>query len=83
MYQSPRGDHKVYEDSRGGQWYAVPGKPAVEQKPVYENGRPVYDGDNIRTVREESIKYSTTLTKFGEPSKRDVNDRKPPTPKRR
>jgi hypothetical protein len=83
MYQSPRGDHKVYEDSRGGQWYAVPGKPAVEHKPVYENGKPVYDGDNIRTVREESIKYSTTLTKFGEPSKRDVNDRKPPTPKRR
>jgi hypothetical protein len=83
MYQSPRGDYKVYEDNRGGQWYAVPGTPTVERKPVYEDGRPVYDGENLRTVNVENVKYKTTLTRFEEPKKRDVNDRKPPNPKRR
>jgi len=83
MYQFPRGDHMVYEDNRGSQWYAVPGIPTVERRPVYEDGKPVYDGDNLRTVNAESMKYKTTLTRFAEPEKRDVNDRKPPNPKRR
>jgi len=82
-YQSPRGDYQVYEDARGGQWYAVPGTPAVERRPVYEGGKPVYDGDKLRTVNVESIKYKTTLTKFEEPKKRDVYDRKPPVMKRK
>jgi hypothetical protein len=81
MYQSPRGDHKVYEDSSGKQWYAVPGTPTVERRPVYENGNPVYDGNELRTTNVESIKYKTTPTKFNAPQKRDVYDRKPPKPK--
>ena len=83
MYQPPRGDYKVYEDSRGGQWYAVPGTPAVERRPVYENGKPVYDNGSLRTVNVGSVKYKTSLSRFDEPKRRDVNDRKPPNPKRR
>lgn len=83
MYESPHGDHKVYEDSRGNQWYAIPGTPAVDRRPVYEDGKPVYDGENLRTVNVESIRYKSALTKFSEPQTRDVNDRKPPNPKRR
>jgi hypothetical protein len=83
MYQSPRGDHQVFEDNRGNQWYAVPGTPTVERRPVYEDGKPVYDGDNLRTTNVESIRYKSTLTKFEAPKARDVNDRKPPNPKKR
>jgi hypothetical protein len=83
MYQSPRGDYKVYEDSRGGQWYAIHGAPSVERRPVYEDGKPVYDGDNLKTVNVESVKYKSGLTRFESPKKRDVNDRKPPNPKRK
>jgi hypothetical protein len=83
MYQSPRGDHQVFEDNRGNQWYAVPGTPTVKRRPIYEDGKPVYDGDNLRTINVENIRYKSTLTKFDEPKKRDVNDRKPPNPKRR
>jgi len=83
QYQAPRGDHKVYEDSRGSQWYAVPGTPTVERRPVYEDGKAVYDGETLRTTNVESVRYKTMLTRFEEPKKRDVNDRKPPNPKRR
>ena len=48
-YQPPRGDYHVYEDSGGGQWYAIPGVASVERKPVYQDGKPVYDG--VRTLR--------------------------------
>ena len=82
-YQSPRGDYQVYEDARGGQWYAVPGTPTVERRPVFEGGKPVYDGDKLRTVNVESIKYKSTLTQFDGPKRRDVYDRKPPNIKRK
>ena len=81
MYQAPRGDYQVYEDNRGGQWYAIPGTAAVERKPVYENGKPVYDGDNVRSVNVESIRYKTTLTQFDPPQRRDTTIRKPPRKK--
>ncbi|MDR3209780.1 MAG: hypothetical protein LBT36_04050 [Oscillospiraceae bacterium] len=83
MYRSPRGDHQTFEDNRGNQWYAIPGTPTVERRPVYENGKPVYDGDMLRTVNVESVKYKTTPTKFEPPQKRDVNDRKPPRSKKK
>jgi hypothetical protein len=83
MYQSPQGDYKVYEDNRGGQWYAIHGAPSVERRPVYEDGKPVYDGDNLKTVNVESVKYKSGLSRFESPKKRDVSDRKPPNPKRR
>lgn len=83
MYQMPRGEHRVYEDSRGSQWYGVPGTPTVERRPVYDNGKPVYDGEHLRTVNTESIRYKTTPTKFDQPKKRDFYDRKPPNPKKK
>jgi hypothetical protein len=83
MYQSPHGDYSVREDSRGNPWYAVPGTPSVERRPVYENGKPVRDGNELRTVNTESIKYKTTPTRFDAPKKRDAGDRKPPKPKKK
>ncbi|MDR1204336.1 MAG: hypothetical protein LBL26_02500 [Peptococcaceae bacterium] len=83
MYQSPRGDYQVYEDDRGGQWYAVHGMPTVERRPVYEGGKPVYDGENVKTVNVESVRYKTAPIRFETPKKRDVNDRKPPKPKKK
>ena len=62
MYQAPRGDYHVFEDSGGGQWYAIPGTAAVERRPVYEDGKPVYDKDVLRTVNVETVRYPTTPT---------------------
>lgn len=81
MYQGPRGDYNVFEDQKGGQWYAIPGTPTVERRPVYENGKPVYENDTLKTVNVEAIKYKTALTKFDAPQHRDVNDLKPPKKK--
>lgn len=78
-YQPPRGDYHVYEDSGGGQWYAIPGVASVERKPVYQDGKPVYDGDILRTVNVESVRYASTPTQFAPtPKRRPVNDHKPP-----
>ena len=60
QYAPPRGDYQVYEDVHGSQWYAVHGEAAVERKPVYENGKPVYDGNNVRTVSTETVRYKST-----------------------
>ena len=60
MYQAPRGDYHVFEDSGGSQWYAIPGTPAVERRPVYEDGRPVYDGDKLQTTTVETMRYKST-----------------------
>ena len=40
MYQPPWSDYQVYEDRHGSQWYAIPGTPGVERRPVYEDGKP-------------------------------------------
>lgn len=81
MYQSPRGDYKVFEDNKGGQWYAIHGNPSVERKPVYENGKAVHENGALKTVNVETVKYKTTPTKFGKPKKRDPQERN--VPKRR
>lgn len=80
-YDVPRGDYRTYEDSSGNQWYAIHGEPAVERKPVYEDGKPVYDGENIKTVQTETVRYRATPNRFAEPQKRD--NRKIFTPKRK
>lgn len=82
MYQAPRGDYHVYEDRGGSQWYAIPGTPAVERRPVYENGRPVYDGGKIQTTTVETIRYKNTPSRHTQPQKRPVNERKPPSRKK-
>ena len=82
QYAAPRGDYQVYEDVRGSQWYAVRGEAAVERKPVYENGKPVYDGDSVRTVSVETVRYKNTPSRFGEPKPRSNAEIKPPKRKR-
>ena len=82
-YASPHGDYQVYEDVNGNQWYAIRGAAAVERKPVYENGKPVYDGENIRTVSVETVQYKQTPSRFYEPKRREKGGGdKPPKKKK-
>lgn len=82
QYAAPRGDYQVFEDAHGGQWYAVRGEASVERKPVYENGKPVYDGDSVRTVSVETVRYKQTPSRFEEPKPRKNSGSKPPKRKR-
>lgn len=82
MYQAPRGDYHVFEDSGGSQWYAIPGTPAVERRPVYEDGRPVYDGDKLQTTTVETMRYKSTPSRHTQPQKRPVTERKSPNRKK-
>ena len=70
QYAAPSGDYKVYEDRNGSQWYAVRGDAAVDRKPVYEHGKPVYDGEKLRTVNVETVRYHSTPSRFAAPAKR-------------
>ena len=82
QYAAPRGDYQVYEDIHGSQWYAVRGEAAVERRPVYEDGKPVYDGDNVRSVSVETVRYKQTPSRFGEPKPRGEMKIRPPKRKR-
>ena len=82
QYESPRGNYQVYEDTQGNQWYAIHGDAAVERRPVYENGKPVYDGDNVRTVSVETVRYKTTPSRYSEPNLREKTEIRPPKRKR-
>lgn len=82
QYAPPRGDYRVYEDSRGGQWYAVPGESSVERKPVYENGKPVYEDGTLKTVTVESVRYRNQPSRYGEPKARTSLEIKAPRRKR-
>ena len=79
QYSVPRGDYQTYEDANGHQWYGIHGDAAVERRPVYENGQPVYDGDNVRTVNVESVRYKSTPARYGEPEARDLSDERAPS----
>ena len=81
-FAAPRGDYQVYEDVKGQQWIAIHGDASVERKPVFEHGKPVYDGDNIRTVSVESVRYKSTPSRFKEPEKRTDNGIKAPKRKK-
>ena len=80
-YSEPRGDFKTMEDSRGGKWYAVSGQPAVERRPVYENGKPVYDGENVKTISVETVRYRNLPAKRSSPAPRRQRDTKTPKKK--
>lgn len=82
QYAAPRGDYQVFEDARGGQWYAIRGEASVERKPVYKNGKPVYDGESVRTVSVETVRYKQTPSRFEEPKPRKNSGSKPPRRKR-
>lgn len=81
-FAPPRGDYQVYEDVRGQQWIAVHGEPSVERKPVFENGKPVYDGENIRSVSVETVRYKSTPSRFEAPTKRSDGGIKAPKRKK-
>ena len=72
-YGAPRGEYESYEDINGGNWYAVHGDATVERRPVYEDGKPVYDGENVRTVTVESVRYKTTPARYSGPKARSGN----------
>ena len=80
-YSEPRGDFKTMEDSRGGKWYAVSGQPAVERRPVYENGKPVYDGENVKTISVETVRYRNLPAKRSSPAPRRQRDSRTPKKK--
>lgn len=82
QYDKPRGDYQVYEDAHGKQWIAIHGDAAVERRPVYENGQAVYDGENVKTVSVETVRYKNTPSRFKAPGSRTSLDYQPPCRKR-
>ena len=81
-YAPPRGDYQVFADVRGQQWIAIHGDPAIERKPVYENGKPVYDGENVRTVSVETVRYKNLPNRYGSPEPRKDIEQKAPKQRR-
>ena len=82
QFDTPRGGYQVYEDAHGKQWIAIHGDAAVERRPVYENGQAVYDGENVKTVSVETVRYKNTPSRFKEPERRESYDFQPPRRKR-
>lgn len=78
QYDAPRGDYQVFEDRDGHQWFAIHGEPVVERKPVYDNGKPVYDERGVVSTNVESVRYRSTPSRFGDPKQRDDTQTKPP-----
>lgn len=78
QYDAPRGDYQVFEDRDGHQWFAVHGEPVVERKPVYDNGKPVYDERGVVSTNVESVRYRSTPSRFGDPKQCDDTQTKPP-----
>lgn len=82
-YAAPRGDYKVYEDAKGKQWYAIHGEPAVERKPVYLDGKAVYEEGKLKTTNVETVRYKATPTRYQKPQRRPEKPPKPPRKKGR
>ena len=80
-YAAPRGDYKVYEDAKGQQWYAIHGEPAVERKPVYLDGKAVYEEGKLKTTNVETVRYKSTPTLYQKPQRRPGKPPKPPRKK--
>ena len=77
-FDTPRGEYQTFEDSRGGRWYGIHGEAAVERKPLYEHGKPVYDGDKLCTVNVDTVRYRQTPAKFSQPKQRTEIPNKAP-----
>lgn len=69
-YAAPRGDYKVYEDAKGQQWYAIHGEPAVERKPVYRNGKAIYEEGKLKTTNVETVRYKAAPAPYQKPQRR-------------
>ena len=82
-YAAPRGDYKVYEDAKGQQWYAIHGEPAVERKPVYLDGKAVYEEGKLKTTNVETVRYKAAPAPYQKPQRRPEKPPKPPRKKGR
>lgn len=83
QFQTPRGDYNVFADKKGGNWYALSGKPGVDRVPVIQNGVAIKDEKgNIRTTSIQTIKYPTSLTRFAEPKRKNKLENRPPQKKK-
>ena len=82
-YAAPRGDYKVYEDAKGQQWYAIHGEPAVERKPVYLDGKAVYEEGKLKTTNVETVRYKSAPALYQKPQRRPEKLPKPPRKKGR
>lgn len=82
-YAAPRGDYKVYEDAKGKQWYAIHGEPAVERKPMYQNGKAIYEEGKLKTTNVKTVRYKSTPTLYQKPQRRPEKPPKPPRKKGR
>ena len=82
QYVQPHGEYKTYEDANGNSWYAIHGESIVERKPLFENGKPVYDGDNVQTVSRASVKYSNTPSQYDAPKTRNSSPARTPRRKK-
>lgn len=80
-YAAPRGDYKVYEDAKGQQWYAIHGEPAVERKPVYLDGKAVYEDGKLKTTNVETVRYKAAPAPYQKPQRRPEKPPKPPRKK--
>ncbi len=81
-YNVPRGNYTIHEDFNNNQWYGIKGENGLERKPVYENGKPVYDGDEIRSILVETVRYRNAPIAFDKPKRRTDYAIKPPRNKR-
>jgi hypothetical protein len=59
----------------------VRGDAAVDRKPVYEHGKPVYDGENVKTISVETVRYRNLPAKRSSPAPRRQRDTKTPKKK--
>ncbi len=82
-YAAPRGDYKVYEDAKGKQWYAIHGEPAVERKPMYRNGKAIYEEGKLKTTNVETVRYKAAPAPYQKPQRRPEKPPKPPRKKGR
>lgn len=78
QYDAPHGYYQVFEDHEGHQWFAIHGESSVERKPVYNNGKPVYDEHGVVSTNVESVRYKNTPSRFGDPKQREDTPTKPP-----
>lgn len=81
MYQQPRGDYHLMQDSAGREWYAIHGTAAVEQRPVYQDGKPVYNGDKLQTHQVETVRYKSTPARYAQPTRRGSDPQRRPNKK--
>jgi hypothetical protein len=83
-YRSPSGGFKVYQDVNGCQWYAAPGRQVTESRTVFnKDGSVSYQDGKVRKAAVSLMKYDSTPTRFQNPEKRSVYDRRPPERKHR